>query len=158
QPSVALFQGDDLIANATASAPNGEVVLQTVRPGEAGTPGDYRIEVGGANDTTGPYTVLVILNAAVEDESHGGPANDTPASAQDLEPTFLRLPGADVDGGPERGAVLGQVGTPTDQDFYGFTLQAGESATLALSALHGGSAQVELQSADGTRLALGRAG
>src|SRR5262249_23665177 len=60
---------------------------------------------------------------------------------------------------PARGAVLGQLASaPGDQDFYSFTLQAGESATLALKALGVGSVDLELQDADRTRLALGRGG
>src|SRR5262249_24662742 len=138
QPTVALFDGSDLVATATAPAPGGEAVLQAVRAsgtlGSLDAPRTYPGVLSGAGGTAGPYALQFIRNAAVEDEGHGGQPNDTRASAQDLEPTFLVL-SAPGEGGPPpaRGAVLGQLASaPGDQDFYSFTLRAGESATLAL--------------------------
>ena len=67
-------------------------------------PGDYQVVVGGAGSTTGTYTLEVLLNAAVESERYGGPANNTLVTAQNLEPTFVDL-GL---GSARRGAVVGR--------------------------------------------------
>jgi hypothetical protein len=106
------------VGSATAPAAGREAVLQTV-PVSLG--GAYTILVSGAAGTTGGYTVQVYLNAAVEAEEHGGPRNDTLATAQDLEPAFLPLTMS-----ADRAAVVGttdgssnytaNVVTPTFED------------------------------------------
>jgi len=112
-------------------------------------PGTYRIAVSGLADSTGAYSTRLILNAASEAETHGGPANDDPASAEDLQASFLTLPGASAD----RGAVLGTIdGT---EDWYHFTLNDGQSATLAVDRLTPGHVTVELYDAGAQRLAVG---
>jgi subtilase family serine protease/methionine-rich copper-binding protein CopC/type 1 glutamine amidotransferase len=91
------------LATAIATMPNEEVVLQTVPASAAGT---YQLLIGGVASTTGGYTARLILNAAVEMESHGGASNDDLASAQDLSGSLL-----DLGGGVQRAAVLGDVRT-----------------------------------------------
>ena len=77
-----------LLGSATASQPGKNAVLQEV---PATTLGTYTITVSGGAGTVGNYTVAVSLNAAFEAESIGGPSNDTPATAQDLNPSFGNL-------------------------------------------------------------------
>src|SRR5262249_21588042 len=90
-------------SSATASAAGQDVVLQTVPAASAGI---YTITVGGVGTTTGGYTVQVILNAAQETEGHGGATNNTLATAQNIDASFISL-------GPSasRGAVLGTTDT-----------------------------------------------
>ncbi|MEE8451130.1 MAG: pre-peptidase C-terminal domain-containing protein, partial [Thermoguttaceae bacterium] len=117
----------ELIAEAVAAAPGEDVVLQTVAThgrlgaaeGEDTEPRMYMVSVGGADGTTGEYTVHIILNAAVEEEVHGGQPNDDLESAQNINGSFLLL--ADEvsgrnddrdrqkDAQASRGAVLGHL-------------------------------------------------
>lgn len=98
QPTVAL---SGPLAGSAASAGLGkEVVLQTVGITPAGL---YTVTVGSAAGT-GPYTVQVILNAAVELESHDGGSNSIPATAQNIDASFTPLLK-----GATRGAVLGRT-------------------------------------------------
>ena len=78
-----------------------EAVFQAALIHGAGT---YRISIGSASGL-GLYSVRLIVNAAVEEEAHGGLPNDTIAEAQPLGRSFL-----DLGGGVSRGAVLGSVG------------------------------------------------
>src|SRR5262249_55897320 len=80
-----------------------DVVLQTV-PVTAG--GLYTVTLSGAANTTGGYTAQAILNAAQETEGHGGAANNTLATAQNIDGSFLSLGGSS-----SRGAVLGTTDT-----------------------------------------------
>jgi hypothetical protein len=113
------------IGSASAAAGN-RAVLQTAPVTAAGT---YTITVGGAGGTIGNYTVQAFLNAALESESNSGPSNNTPATAQDLNPSFLTLQTSLASA--TRGAVVGQFGG--DDDVYSFSLAAGQSASLAMS-------------------------
>jgi Bacterial pre-peptidase C-terminal domain len=92
---------NNLVGSATAGAVGQEALLQTAPASSAGT---YTITIGGANNTTGTFHVRAALNAMFESEAHGGPSNDTLATAQDLDPSAIALrPVAD------RMAVLGEV-------------------------------------------------
>jgi hypothetical protein len=109
QPTVVLLgPSGQALGNAAAAGPGQEAVLQAVPATEAGT---YTVTVGGAGATTGAYTMRVVLNAALEGESHGGPNNDAPGSAQDLDPAFLPLVAADP--AAQRAAVLGSLRSGT---------------------------------------------
>jgi hypothetical protein len=92
---------NNLIGSATAAAAGQEVFLQTA---PATTSGTYTITIGGANNTTGNFHVRVALNAMFESEAHGGPSNDTLATAQDLDSSAIALRPA-----AQRMAVLGEV-------------------------------------------------
>ena len=112
QPTIELYDpGDALIGSALSGGAGQDVVLQTV-PAAAG--GTYTVTVGGAAGSTGPYTVQVILNAAVEAEQHGGPSNDTLHTAQDIDPSFLALTGS-----ARRGAVVGSLPLSTGAPVVG---------------------------------------
>jgi hypothetical protein len=112
-----------LLGTASAAGPGQDAVLQTVAVTTAGT---YAIVVSGAAGTTGVYTAQVVLNAAVEVESHDGPLNDTLTDAQSLSAAFIELAA-----GADRAAVLGRAeasevvinGSFETGDFSGWTVQ-----------------------------------
>lgn len=92
--------GGSLHATATASAAGEDVVLQTIADVGAGT---YTATVRGDTGTTGTYSVRLLVNAAIEEESHGGASNDTRPAAQDIGGSFI-----DLDfGTAQRGSVVG---------------------------------------------------
>ena len=128
QPAVELFllDGDQevLLAGASAGEAGQAAILQTVAthgslvvPGQGAPPKTYLVRVGGVGGSTGSYQVQLVLNAAVEEEAHGGASNDTLSTAQDLDPAFLPLLGSvvDVDSAPhpQRAAVLGKMSVAT---------------------------------------------
>jgi hypothetical protein len=147
QLSIELDQPDGTpIGTATASAAGQEVVLQTVA---AATSGTYTLQVSGANNTTGLFTAQLVLNAALEAEEHGGPRNDTRATAQNLGPSSVALPK-----GASRLAVLGKgdgngvyqatAVTPTFEDISATghgTLQGTDDSTVTLGPAQFGSFQ-----------------
>jgi len=94
----------------TAGGPGRDAVLQTV---PADTDGTYTVEVSGWSGSTGVYTVQVTLNAALEEESHDGPANNDRAGAQDLSGSFIDLDS----GSAQRGAVGGSLQADPVADF-----------------------------------------
>ncbi len=102
QPTVSFVYEPDstVLGSATAPAVGEDAVLQTIAITD---PGTYRIEVGSA-DGLGLYSVQLFLNAAVEDEAHGGPTNDNPTDAQSLSGAFI-----DLNAGADRAAVLGRL-------------------------------------------------
>jgi hypothetical protein len=130
KPTIQLFRNDSsgpvLIGSATAGAAGQEAVLQTIATdGQLGGigpgPKTYTIKVGGAAGTTGFYNVQTVLNAAVENENHDGATDNTRATAQSLEPSFLPLNSAVTQvpaaGSPGRGAVLGRTEIATTTVF-----------------------------------------
>lgn len=152
QPTVELRDpSNTVVATATASAAGQRVYLNPVGATVAGV---CTITVTGAASTTGLYTAQVTLNAALEAEGNGGSGNDTRATAQDIDASFITLQTTNVSA--TRGAVLG--GNASASDFYSFTLGAGGTTTLALKALTAGAVNVELQDGTGTVLAVGSAG
>ena len=89
---------------AAASSLGAEAVLMAAASDGAGV---YSVTVGGANATTGDFTLQFILNAAVESELHSGAANDDQLTAQSLEPTFVPLTGSAAHGaGPRQGTGI----------------------------------------------------
>src|SRR5262249_49545309 len=107
------------------------------------------IRVDGADGTSGAYGMQVILNAAVEDEGHNGSANNSRATAQNLDGSFISL-----GSGIQRGAVLG---TAQGTNFYALTLAAGQIASLAVKATTGSTLGLALQNSAGAVLAFGSA-
>src|SRR5262249_54249621 len=79
---------NNLIATATAGGVGQELVLETVSATTAGT---YTFTVSGANHTTGNFTLQLVLNSALDLESHGGLSNETLGTAQDISSSFLDL-------------------------------------------------------------------
>jgi hypothetical protein len=119
QPTVELRDPSNVVvASATAPAAGKPVFLNPT-----GTPtvsGTYTITIGGAGGTTGLYTAQVYLNAALEAENNGGASNDTRATAQDLDPSFITVATPTASAG--RGAVLGgnAAGAPAVVANYDF--------------------------------------
>ncbi len=123
QASVQLFSPNSIVGAAVASGPGAEAILPLVTaPGRLASNSaatTYRLVVQNSfkPGTVGPipnlgdYTVRVTLNADLEGENHGGAANNSPGSAQSLEPDFIAInrAGATPAGGrePVRAAILG---------------------------------------------------
>ncbi|MBN2021933.1 MAG: hypothetical protein JW809_04000 [Pirellulales bacterium] len=153
-PTIELLDPSEAsLGTAAAGAAGSDALLQTVSTSTAGT---YTVAISGADGTLGAYSVRLVVNAALESESHAGPTNDTPATAEDISGSFLSL-GV---GTAARGAVLGSL--PADavsEDWYHFALADGQSATLALETLAPGAATpaFELYTSSGVLLTLGEA-
>ena len=119
------------IGTSTATTAGEDVVLQTVTVDTAGT---YQINVTGAGGTTGGFEIQTILNAHSEVEILGAPANDTVATAQNIDASFL-----DLGNDSTRGAVIGQVGSTTGlygaagdiETFLAVDVQTGTPTLLA---------------------------
>ncbi|MEN6308293.1 MAG: Ig-like domain-containing protein, partial [Anaerohalosphaeraceae bacterium] len=109
-PKVSL-SGNGVLKTVAASSPGQNVVIQTETT--INTTSVYMITVSGI-DTSGDYTLTVLLNTAVEQESLDGPKNDDIASAQNLDTCFIDL----YNTGMERGAVLGKI----NRQFYPFQI------------------------------------
>ncbi|MFV2068285.1 MAG: metallophosphoesterase [Pirellulales bacterium] len=120
--------GGTAIGSATAASPGETAVLQAVPVTE---PGIYTLTVSGLGGTTGSYSAQLIFNAMVDQERHGGGANDGIAQAQNLDASFIPL-GVDS---AARGAVLGSLEDGDAADWYQFSLADGTSTTLALTLL-----------------------
>ena len=136
QPTVQLSDPTSaVLGSATAAAAGSDASLQTIATTIGGT---YTITVGGSAGTTGSYTVEVVLNAALESESIGGPSNAN--TAQDLSGSFTSLGGSST-----RGAVVGTIsGSSDSRDLYSVNLAAGSTATVALTSTSGGSVDMRL--------------
>ena len=113
------------------------------------TPGTYTINaeslVGAGN-----YAIKLCLNAAVEEESLLGIANDEYTSAQEIGGSEINL-----SGGGRRLAVVGRTESEFggSSDWYSFTLTAGERATLVDQGEI--SVSLELYDSSGIQLARG---
>ncbi len=102
RPGVSL-SGLNVSSSASSSAPGTPVILQTVPITAAGT---YTFTVSGLNSSVGSYTVQVNLNAALSTSAHGGAANNSLITAQNIDASFVPL-----EGGADRGAVAGTITT-----------------------------------------------
>ena len=104
KPVVTLVEPDGA-STTTVSATNvgQSVAIQSLGPTSTGT---YTITVRSVDGaSSGDYVLQVILNAAVEQELHGVPSNDTTEYAEDIGASFISLTDAS-----QRGAVVGDVG------------------------------------------------
>ena len=103
QPRVELFDPSNAsLGFATATAANQPTGIQTRA---ISTPGVHRIAVSGAAGTLGNYSVQVILNAAFELEGLIPGSNNTAATAQNIDDSFIDLQTSL--GSASRGAVNG---------------------------------------------------
>jgi hypothetical protein len=127
EPTIDLYDPNGtLIGSASASAPGAEVVLQTVPTTDSAGSGTYTLVVGDTGGTAGFYTADLILNAALDTSSHGGPSNSTQATAQPLDGSSVPL-----SGGADRLGVVGQFNNA--DEWYSFQMNAGQSATLGMT-------------------------
>ena len=110
------------LGSATGAGPFSHVLLQTLPANDAGI---YTIRVGGDSGTAGLYSFELTVNAAFEEEAHGGPANNDLDLAESIEGSFIPLMN-----GAERGAVLGFSG---DDDVYAFDLAENQLLTAAVA-------------------------
>jgi hypothetical protein len=138
------LDGATVLGTTDGAAAGQTVLLQTVPVTQAGT---YRIDASSIAGI-GRYRVSAVLNALIATN-----ANHTQETAQSLTGSFISLGGAAT-----RGAVRGNL-DGSNSDWYSFTLNAGEAATLALAYdLHPQSPVVSLElfSADNALIAVGR--
>ncbi len=139
RPAVAVLDPSGTqIADARAPRPGETAIVNTV---PTNGPGTYTIVVDGVGRTVGMYEARVVLNAAQENEEHGGASNNIRERAQDIDLSFIGP-------GPERGAVMGTLPSLPGRDWYRFTLSAGQTVTLALASQTPGSMALELHDAD----------
>jgi hypothetical protein len=157
QPTVQLLDpSGQTLGSAVAAAAGQNALLQATATTTGGT---YTIGVGGASGKVGHYTVRATLNAALENEGTVvGASNDTPATAQDLGPSFVTVQTSLSQA--QRGAVVGTTDNNTGPvDYYSFAVSAGQSVAVALTGLAAGNLNMDLIDADGTTvLASGVAG
>jgi RHS repeat-associated protein len=104
---------------------------------------------------TGAYDAIYWLNASVETEHMGGDANNDLSSAVDINPSAVSLPNS-----ADRLAVIGRTDDGT-ADIYGFSLDAGQVATIGLTATQppvpeGATGSLELLDSLGNVLTLGQ--
>ncbi|MBN1855279.1 MAG: S8 family serine peptidase, partial [Pirellulales bacterium] len=124
-----------LLGMEEADSPGQSVLLNTLPANTAGT---YRLVIGGAGGTTGGYSTQLILNAALErEELFADEGNNTLATAQDIDASFINLSGAAFRGAVLGGAIDNVVFLPSDIDVYSFSLDQGETATIVLEAMVG---------------------
>jgi hypothetical protein len=119
QPSVQLSDPSNHVLGSASAAGTGQNVLLQSLPTTAD--GTYTVTVTGAGNTTGAYTVRVYLDTAVEASAQGIGTDNTPATAQDLDPSFDSLQTSL--GSAAQAAVIGSAGfTPLvlNADFSGW--------------------------------------
>ena len=85
------------VASASATSPGEDLLLQTVvtratLAGNGPGPQTYLIDVAGLNQSTGAYTLQVILNSALEEELYGGSSNNTASTAAESRPVIYTAP------------------------------------------------------------------
>lgn len=109
------------------------------------TAGRYRITFGGAGSSVGSYTATVLLNSGLEIEDLGGAANDSLATAQNIDATVI-APGAGIaDRLAVTGRLPGNTGTPVHtENFESGTLgsqwtssSSSASGRIRVSGVHG---------------------
>ena len=89
RPVITLFNPSGIpIATRTAGGSGKDAVINSVSVSVAGT---YTAKVTGSSSTTGSYSLRVLLDAAVESESHDGAGNGTIPTAQDIESSFITV-------------------------------------------------------------------
>jgi len=150
QPSMELFDPAGVsIAQAVATNVDEDTGLLAIPVNDTGT---YTVSLTGAAETTGSYSLVLALNSSLEVEGHFPGNNDDLATAEDLDDTFIALDGTQA----LRGAVFGEAAG--DDDYYSFTLEAGDSASLVVNSQSRVQLELALFDDAGTLLALGEDG
>ena len=91
QPRIELLTpGGVSLGSSTAAAAAGQAGLDAI---SAPMTGSYTVSVSGVGGTVGGYGVKMLLNATLESEWLAQTANDTAATAQNLDSAFLKLDG-----------------------------------------------------------------
>ncbi|MDO8268888.1 MAG: CARDB domain-containing protein, partial [Moraxellaceae bacterium] len=121
QVQVQLIGPDGTTVLGSASALAGETaLLQNVDIAAAGS---YTVRVSSL-DGAGAYETQLLLNAQLENEAWSGVSNSAQVDAENIDGSAIDLAGA-----ADRMAVVGDVSG--GNDWYQFTLAAGQSASLA---------------------------
>lgn len=115
QTLAVLVEGATIQADVTITDPGGGVIASAASAAQgavaqtAATPinveGTYTISVFSAASSLGAFDLVVNLNASTEDEASTGVANDTQASAENLDARFITLAG----GVAQRAVVVGNL-------------------------------------------------
>ncbi|MEM7395597.1 MAG: Ig-like domain-containing protein, partial [Verrucomicrobiota bacterium] len=112
EPGATLQPQIDLVspsgATQTMAVAGGVGQTAWIQSSFLGPAGTWTVQVSSAAGSTGSYTAEFVLNAAVEEETHGAGSNDSPAMAQNIDGAFIPVGPA----GGLRGAVLGQAQFP----------------------------------------------
>jgi hypothetical protein len=147
QPTVQLLDPTGtVLGSVVATGPGQGALLQTI---PATTSGLYRVIVGSGSSTVGAYSLRTTLNAALEMEGlSAGATNNTPAAAENLDPAFLTLKTTLATA--QRGGVLGLTDPSGAADYYAFSATAGQTATMAVTALTAGTVTLDLVAPDRT--------
>ncbi len=103
QPTVTLRDSNGVIIGS-APASGGNATLRDLSIPANGT---YTITIAAAGSMSGAYTLSLSLNASLEVETWSATNDNTLAAAQNLETSFLTLPG-----GAQRVALLGRTDPP----------------------------------------------
>ncbi len=127
----------------TSAGSPGQPIVQRFTPDQAGT---YVVWVGGANDTTGDFTVEILRNAVHEQERVNVP-NDTLAEAQNIDASFQ-----EVLTDRWRGAARGRATTGND-DWYGAWMTDQGLMDIYVDFDSGAGLTFELYDAGGLKLA-----
>ncbi len=106
QPTVQLLDATNSVIGTATAAAAGQNALIQATPTVGTTTGTYKIVVGGGA-TIGDYTVQVILNAGQELEGTTAGTNNTTATAQNIDGSFVAPAGAVPSA--LRGALLGRT-------------------------------------------------
>jgi hypothetical protein len=133
QGNIQLFDPHgNLIAVGSAAALGQDAVIQ---PQAVGTDsGVWTIVVSDVPGTDiGLYHVQVVLNAALDTGTYGGPENSSFATAQDISASSVTL---GTNGVADRLGVLGTFDGNTD--YYSFHLSSGQSVSATLNLLTSG--------------------
>jgi len=130
----------NVIGTATSPSSGAPAVLYGVQSSLGGT---YQFQVSGG---PGEYTIQPILNAYVDPAAYGGAPNNSIATATTIDPYANKFIGHD-----DRTAVLGEA-LQKQGPVYSFSLNQGESASLALESLNGKKASFTLYDDNGNVL------
>jgi large repetitive protein len=144
QMTVELTDPNNNVLGLTTSVVAGQsTILQSI---PATSTGVYGLTVTGAGSSLGAYTLSAVVDAAAQ----FGPANNTLGGAQDIDASFVSLGGV-----ASRGAVLGTTNVISGQDYYSFSLSAGDNTTLAVKSLGSSPAKLTLEDPSGATVASG---
>jgi len=129
---------------ATGASVGSSVLVQGLAIGAAG---NYELSVSGVGSATGGYELRLLLNALFEEEAVGAAANDSFASAEDLNPGSLAI----GTGSATRLGAVGQAGLGED-----FESGAFRSSWTVTSSDAGGRIRItdEYGAADGSQHAV----
>jgi hypothetical protein len=131
-----LADADGPLASGAAAAAGDAILLQTVATrgrlaGVGPGPRTYRLRVGAVDASLGGYALRVTLNAALEEEGHGGERNDSIDAAQDLKASFAWDQVA--------GALYGIEGGPGASTLYALDLTSGRATPVGTTSFQAGS-------------------